>query len=57
MYRFETQLPIMRDNEFMMIVETWVGYTPMFDIGIAPHDVVNFVFIRPRYAPRVCRDE
>ena len=38
----------------MMIVETWVGYTPMFDIGIAPHDVVNFVFIRPRYAPRVC---
>ena len=47
----------MKDNEFMMIVETWVDYTPMFDIGIAPHDVVNFVITRPRYAPRVCWDE
>jgi|TARA_B110000037_G_scaffold17857_1_gene18542 hypothetical protein len=53
----QSRLPIMKDNEFMMISETWVDSTPMFDIGIALHDVANFVFIRPRYAPRVCRDE
>jgi hypothetical protein len=54
-----SRLPIMKDNEFMTFIETWVDSTPMFDIdiGIAPHDVANFVFIRPRYAPRVCRDE
>jgi len=52
-----SRLPIMNDNEFMMIVETWVDYTPMFDISLEQHDVVNFVFTRPRYAPRVCWDE
>jgi hypothetical protein len=47
------RLPIMKDNEHIMIVETWVDYDPPFDTGLSPHDVVNFVFTRPRYAPQV----
>lgn len=48
------RLPIMKDDEFMMVVATWIDYDPVFDIGLNSHDVVNFIFTRPRYAPRVC---
>ena len=51
------RLPIMKDNEHIIIVETWVDYDPPFDTGLAAHDVVNFVFTRPRYAPQVCWDQ
>lgn len=48
------RLPIMKDNEQIIVVETWIDYDPPFDIGLARHDVVNFVFTRPRYTPQVC---
>lgn len=48
------RLPIMKDKEHIMIVETWIDYDPPFDTGLARHDVVNFVFTRPRYAPQIC---
>ena len=51
------RLPIMKDNEHIIVVETWVDYDPPFDTGLATHDVVNFVFTRPRYTPQVCWDQ
>jgi hypothetical protein len=48
------RLPIMKDNEQIILVETWIDYDPPFDIGLARHDVVNFIFTRPRYTPQVC---
>jgi Flp pilus assembly protein TadG len=47
------RLPMMKDNEYIMVVETWVEYDPPFETGLTRHDVVNFVFTRPRYAPQV----
>jgi hypothetical protein len=44
----------MKDDKFMMVVETWIYYGPVFDIGLNFHAVVNFIFSRPRYSPRVC---
>jgi hypothetical protein len=51
------RLPIMKDNEHIIVVETWVDYDPPFDTGLATHNVVNFVFTRPRYTPQVCWDQ
>jgi hypothetical protein len=51
------RLPVMKDGEHIIIVETWLDYDPPFDTGLATHDVVNFVFTRPRYAPQVCWDQ
>lgn len=51
------RLPIIKDNEHIIVVETWVDYDPPFDKGLATHDVVNFVFTRPRYTPQVCWDQ
>ena len=51
------RLPIMKDDEHIIVVETWLDYDPPFDTGLATHDVVNFVFTRPRYSPQVCWDQ
>ena len=51
--KLEDRLPVMKHNERLILVETWVKYDPPFSIGISEHEIVNFVFTRPRYAPKV----
>ena len=46
-------LPVMPHNERVTVVETFVIYDPPFDTGLTTHEVANFVFTRPRYAPSV----
>ena len=46
-----TKLPVMSDNERLILVETWAQYTPPFKIGLAERDMYNFVFTSPRFAP------
>ena len=46
-------LPVMPHNERVMVVETFVKYDPPFNTGLSNHEIHNFVFTRPRYAPRV----
>ena len=46
-------LPIMPDNERVVIVETFVKYEPPFQVGLDAREIQNFVFTRPRYAPQV----
>ncbi|QFT59251.1 hypothetical protein FIU94_10480 [Sulfitobacter sp. THAF37] len=51
------KLPVMPDNERVVLVETWSDYTPPFATGLENREIQNFVFTRPRYAPRVCWEE
>lgn len=46
-------LPIMPHNERVMVVETFARYEAPFNTGLSDHEIHNFVFTRPRYAPRV----
>lgn len=46
-------LPTMPDNEHITVVETFVKYDPPFATGLQEREIKNFVFTRPRYAPRV----
>lgn len=48
------RLPIMVNNERLILVETWNRYEPPFRTGLELNEIKNFVFTRPRYAPRVC---
>lgn len=48
------RLPVMPDNERVMLVETWSTYDPPFKTGLEQQEIKNFVFTRPRFAPRVC---
>jgi len=47
------RLPIMPNFEFITVVETWSLYEAPFTIGIADHEIHNFIFTRPRYAPNI----
>lgn len=51
---WKTKLPVMVDNERIVLVETWSDYEPPFRTGLEQREIQNFVFTRPRYAPRVC---
>lgn len=46
-------LPVMPHNERVMVVETFAKYEAPFNTGLSDHEIHNFVFTRPRYAPRV----
>ena len=48
------QIPEMPDNEYMMIVETWVAYEPIFTMGLQAFVIQNFVVTRQRFAPKLC---
>ncbi|WP_420568088.1 TadE/TadG family type IV pilus assembly protein [Thalassovita sp.] len=45
------KLPIMSDNERVILVETWSRYTPPFSVGLAQREMHNFVTTSPRFAP------
>lgn len=46
-------LPTMPHNERVTVVETFVKYSAPFNTGLSDRTIHNFVFTRPRYAPRV----
>lgn len=50
---WDNALPVLPDNEFVMVVETFLKYDPPFNTGLADQEIHNFVFTRPRYAPAV----
>lgn len=51
--KLNNRLPLMKHNERVMLVETFVKYDPPFATGLSNHEIVTFVFTRPRYAPQV----
>ncbi|NNE53561.1 MAG: hypothetical protein HKN30_14305 [Sulfitobacter sp.] len=51
---WETKLPTMVDGERINVVETWNRFEPAFKTGLERVWMREFVFTRPRYAPRVC---
>ena len=48
------RLPVMPDQERIVLFETWTTYDPIFNIGLLSNEIRTFVFTRPRYAPVVC---
>ena len=50
------KIPIMADGEKLIVVETWLPYEPIFNIGLDGFVFDSFTVIRPRYAPQVCFD-
>lgn len=50
------KLPMMPDQEHVVLLETWSTYEPVFNVGLNNDEINTFVFTRPRYAPVVCFD-
>lgn len=49
----EDRLPTMPDSERVILIETSNTFVPLFNVGIDPIPLDNFVFTRPRFAPQV----
>ncbi|GAB1362427.1 pilus assembly protein [Rhodobacter sp.] len=53
--RFTDRIPIMADQDSVVIIETEVGYKPGFKVGIPTRTFDNFIVTRPRLEQRqVC---
>ena len=50
-YARKDRIPLMADNDSVVIVETEVAYDPGFEVGIPNHSFDNFIVTRPRYYP------
>jgi len=48
--QWHTKIPVLVDNEHVIIVETWATYDPPFNTGLEEREIRNLVFTRPRYA-------
>lgn len=52
----ESKLPVMVDEERLVLVETWTEYDAPFNIGLNGQTISTFVFTRPRFAPQLLFD-
>lgn len=50
----QDRIPIMADQNSVVIVETEVSYDPAFNVGIPDHTFDNFIVTRPRNDLQVC---
>ena len=48
------RIPVMANQDSVVIVETQISYNPAFSVGIPNHFFSNFVVTRPRYNLQVC---
>lgn len=44
------RIPVLVDNEHVIILETWSTYDPPFNTGLEEREIRNLVFTSPRYA-------
>lgn len=49
----EERLPVMPDNERVILVETNNVFVPLFNVGLDDINLANFVFTRPRFVSQV----
>ncbi|MDZ4096111.1 MAG: hypothetical protein U1D35_14520 [Paracoccaceae bacterium] len=47
------RLPVMPVGDTVVLVETEVGYSPPFEVGISPLAIKQFIVTRPRRAPSI----
>lgn len=51
---YVAKMPVMPDNEVVILYENWIIYEPAFSIGLNAFTFDNFVVTRPRFAPQLC---
>ncbi|PHP26951.1 TadE/TadG family type IV pilus assembly protein [Limimaricola cinnabarinus] len=48
------RLPEIPEGEIVTLVESWIDYTPLFDVGLAPFTFEEAAVTRPRFAGQLC---
>ena len=50
---YANQIPILPDGDHLIVVETWLDYTPLFSMGLGPFTFQEFTVTRPRFMPKL----
>ena len=50
---YASRLPNITTADTLLIVETWLNYSPAFDVGLQPRTFKEFIATRPRFVPQV----
>lgn len=50
------QLPMATDLDSLIVVQTYMMYTPIFDAGLSDTPLESIIVTRPRYTPGLCWD-
>jgi len=53
----EARLPVMPDNERVILVETWNTWTGVFNTSLGTISLDNFVFTSPRFGSQVLHED
>ncbi len=51
---FRDQIPTMPNGGKTIIVESWVDYSPIFNVGLDDFTFENFIVTPPRFASQLC---
>jgi hypothetical protein len=43
------KLPVMPDNEVIIVIQNWLSYEPMFSVGLKAFEFENLIVTRPRF--------
>ncbi|WP_438987699.1 TadE/TadG family type IV pilus assembly protein [Marivivens donghaensis] len=43
------KLPVMPNNEVIIVVQNWLSYEPMFSVGLSAFEFENLIVTRPRF--------
>ncbi|SPJ23982.1 TadE/TadG family type IV pilus assembly protein [Palleronia abyssalis] len=45
------RIPVLADGDSIIVVETWMDYTPPFDVGFGGRRFANYTVVSPRFVP------
>ena len=48
------RLPVLRDGQRALLIQTAIDYTPAFDVGLGNRTFENFNVSAPRFVPQLC---
>ena len=48
------QLPVLRDGQRALLIQTEIDYTPALDVGLGARTFENFNVSAPRFVPQLC---
>ena len=43
------KLPVMPNNEVIIVLQNWLSYEPMFSVGLSAFEFENLIVTRPRF--------
>lgn len=51
---YSNRIPMMAEGDTVIMVETEVGFIPVFDVGLDPLTIKDLIVTRPRFLPQLC---